>query len=131
MKKNFNAEETAATIKTSADTLVDDIKENNFVSGATVSWLAHKPANLAEAAENLYERLRTIGVTVSVDRKEFVSWFNRLGSEGGHGPEDIASFAEAVSLAEEWTASFDSENIDRQDIGEAAFLRSDYRKQNQ
>lgn len=129
MKKNFNAEETAATIKTSADTLVDDIKENNFVSGATVSWLAHNPSTLAEAAENLYERLRTIGVTVSVDRKEFVEKISRRNE--GAGPEDIASVAEWVSLAEEWTASFDSEDIDRQDIGEAAFLRSDYRKQNQ
>lgn len=130
MKKNFNAEETAATIKTSADTLVDDIKENNFVSGATVSWLAHKPANLAEAAENLYERLRTIGVTVSADRKEFVESISR-SNEGDYDPEDLAGAAEGVSLAGEWTASFDSEDIDRQDIGEAAFLRSDYRKQNQ
>lgn len=129
MKKNFNAEETAATIKTSADTLMDDIKENNFVSGASVSWLAHKPANLAEAAENLYERLRTIGVTVSVDRKGFVDRINQRNE--GEGPEGISHCAEWVSLDEEWTASFDSEDIDRQDIGEAAFLRSDYRKQNQ
>ena len=128
MKKNFSAEETAATIKTSADTLVDDIEENNFVSGASVSWLAHKPANLAEAAENLYERLRTIGVTVSVDRREFVDRINRRNVAEA---ADISHCAEWVSLAEEWTASFDSENIDRQDIGEAAFLRSDYRKQNQ
>lgn len=130
MKKNFNAEETAATIRTSADTLVDDIEENNFVSGATVSWLAHKPSTLAEAAENLYERLRTIGVTVSVDRKEFVEKISRRNGED-YGPEDIGSSAYWVSLDEEWTASFDSEDIDRQDIGEAAFLRSDYRKQNQ
>lgn len=129
MKKNFNAGETAGTVRVSADTLVDDINQDNFVSGASVSWLAHKPSNLAEASENLYERLRAIGVTLSVDRKEFVDWINRRGE--GEGPEDIASVAEGVSLAEEWTASFDSKDIDRQDIGEAAFLRSDYRKQNQ
>lgn len=129
MKKNFSVHETAATIKTSADTLVDDINQDNFVSGASVSWLAHKPANLAEAAENLYERLRAIGVTVSVDRKGFVEAISR--NKGDYEPEDIAIAAQGVSLSEEWTASFNSEDIDRQDIGEAAFLRSDYRKQNQ
>lgn len=124
MKRNFNHEELLQVVEESANTLLKDIEEDNFVSGATVSWLAHKPTSSKELVENLYERLRTLGIRLSVDRHEF------LERVSPRGEEDLIDDLRWTITARNLTAEFDSDNIDRQAVGEAAFLRSDYNKQN-
>lgn len=129
MQKKFDFQSTAALIEEVAGDLREDILNDAFVDGATVSWLAHKPSTLKEAAENLYERLRAVGITMCIDRNKFVS--DIVSSNlSDLAAEDIPKAVNWLPIAREWDSSFDSADIDHRAVGEAAFLRSDYRKQN-
>lgn len=58
--------------RTVADSISQDRKIKSFdqPEAKEVSWLAKEPVTDAEIAENMYERMRSMGLTISFDKDD-------------------------------------------------------------
>lgn len=128
MQKTFSPEDFAMLFEQSADTMVDDIENDHFIEGCEVSWLTHKPKTLRSAFENVWERVRTLGVTPSVTRDEFRKSVEAATACSIVQIKDLGELGGRLILDNEWDAQFDARKIDDRSIGEAAYLRSTYRQ---
>lgn len=118
MKKHIDTEELLGLLEQLESDLDKDIASDNFVEGSEVTWLSSSPKSDEEKVKNLLDRLKTIGVRLTASSEKVIQ------KAKAHPKCSMAEIAEICG----WEADFDAAKIDRQSIGEAAFVRSDYRK---
>lgn len=117
MKFDIDNSQLTELIERVEQDLENDIRELNFVEDSGVSWLSALPDTVTDYVDNIFDRLNTVGVSLNIDRGE------------------AEEFGDSLTLAhlcrsKGWTGHFDKNKINQQKIGDAAYFRSDYRKQN-